>query len=275
MKLRNVSQVCMNAPLVLDCIRENGAENLDKTVFFQVEHNLVLPGGRSVGPDDPLGPVPSLYGDGQRYHVRVVRKEQYYRSDIVVEYNVPNVVNITSSGIFPEEVVRKIVYAPSLPWRYEPAHRRDLAIVSNVNIEGEPRRLEMLRRLGERCLEFQNVQHGYDLDAVRQLYARTKILVNFHRTWHHHSVEEFRILPALSQGCVVISEDVPLRTSIPYHEHVIWCSYDELPSVARRVLGDYDTHYQRIHGGGGLPALLRTMTDDFRRSFRGLLTGGG
>ena len=116
MKLRNLSLAVMNAPLVLECIRENRAENLDKLVFFQTEHNLVLPGGRDLASGDPLGVVPSIYGDGQRYHVRIVGREQYERADIVVEYNVPNIVNLRTSGIFPAEILRKIVYAPSLPW---------------------------------------------------------------------------------------------------------------------------------------------------------------
>ena len=127
MRLKNVSKVCLNAPLVMDCIREHQAEKLEKTAFFQIEHNLVLPGGRSLEPDDPLGVIPSIYNPAERYHVRVVGKKWYHQSDIVLEYNVPNIVNIETSGIFPDEVVRKIVYAPSLPWPYQPGGERDLA----------------------------------------------------------------------------------------------------------------------------------------------------
>jgi hypothetical protein len=271
MRLSNVSKVCLNVPLVVAYARELNVANLEKTVFFQDEHNLVLPGGRSLEPDDPLGVIPSIYNPQERYHVRVARKQRYYQADIIVEYNVPNVVNIKSSGIFPDEVMRKIVYAPSLPWPYQTGQRRELAIISNVPVDGEPRREEIMRRLRETCPEYQNVQGSYEWNDVQQLYANTKILVNFHRTWHHHSIEEFRILPALSQGCVVISEDVPLRESIPYHEYVIWCSYDELPAVTAEVWKNYDSYYQRIHGGGGLAKRLDEMKDEFRRAFRSVL----
>src|SRR5262245_42449936 len=133
MRLKNVSQVCLNAPLVLECIDANQARNVDKTVFFQIEHNLVLPGGRGLEPDDPVGGVPSIYNPAEKYHVRVVGKQRYQQADIIVEYNMPNMENIRSSGIFSDEVMRKIVYAPSLPWAYQPSGDRELAIVSNVN----------------------------------------------------------------------------------------------------------------------------------------------
>ena len=48
--------------------------------------------------------------------------------------------------------------------------------------------------------------------SLRALLDSTQILINVHTTAHHHTLEEYRVLPALLRGCVVVSEDCSRRT---------------------------------------------------------------
>jgi hypothetical protein len=262
----------MNAPLVKAYFEKSLQQPSDLCVFFQDEHNLVLPGGRSLNASDPIGTIESIFNPAEKYHVRVVNKSLYYSSDVVIEYNQPNIENIKSSGIFPAEITNKIVYAPSIPFDYCNQRTRDLPVLTNFINEAESRRALLIDRLRKVCSGYQNVQGVYDLDGIRNLYLSAKVIVNPHQTLHHHSIEEFRVLPALSCGCIVVSEDVPLRTHIPYHDYIIWCSYEDIADVTIDVINRYDDYFERIHGeSSGLASLLTSMKTEFEESMTSLL----
>jgi hypothetical protein len=263
-RYHNTSAFTLNLPLVRAFVASKCQSRRSLDFFFQTEHNLVLPGGRDLTPADQIGVVPSIFGDDELYRVRIFRRRMYYSSDVIVEYNRPNIKNIELSGALPPEIRKKIVYAPSIPFAYDNGTSRALPLITNVISESEPRRAAMLDRLRDTFAEFRNVQGIYDPRGLRDLYSSTKVLVNFHQTLHHHSIEEFRVLPALSRGCLVISEDVPLCEEIPYHEYVLWCRYDEIPAYADEVLRNYDRYFAMIHGEG---STLRAALDEMKREF--------
>jgi hypothetical protein len=256
----------MNLPLVMSHLLARDAMYLDRTLYMQKEHNLVLPDGRNVPRQTPKGVVSSMFDPQENYLVRVVGRGEYETSDIIVEYNTPNIINLKSSGLFSEHVIGKIVYGPSIPFDYSNSRDRGIDVLTNFINTAEPRRAALMEKLVARFAGYRNVQGIYDLPGLELLYSNVKILVNPHQTWHHHSIEEFRVLPALSRGCIVISEDVPLREHIPYHNYVLWCPYEEIPGTIDNVLGNYDRFFERIHGHGGLPALLESMKSQFQAS---------
>jgi hypothetical protein len=243
------------------------------TVFFQHEHNLVLPGSWDIGKDDPIGTVESILNPTEKYHVRIVHKPRYYYSDIVIEYCRPNIENIVRSVALPPEIIKKIVYAPSLPFAYSSSRDRPLPLMTNFNSNSwDTRRDHLSARLLEACPEYRNIQGVYDYSALRDLYSSAKVMVNAHQTRFHHSIEEHRVLPALSRGCIVISEDVPLRECIPYHEYIVWAAFEDLADVTAEVLQHYDDYWRRIHGkDSGLPSLLEEMKDECAQSLSRLL----
>ena len=268
----NTHHLLMNLPVVQDYFARRSASDADLNIFFQDEHNLVLPGGRGVRRGCRRGTIPSIFDDQEKYQVRVVNERQYILSDIIVEYNIPNIINILKSKKFPKDIEKKIVYGPSIPFQYSSGVNRGIDVLTNIINTQEPRRKDLLDKLAGVVPGYRNVQGIYDLPGLRDLYQSAKIVVNPHQTWHHHSIEEFRVLPALSQGCIVISEDVPLRTRIPYYEYVIWCSYEEIPEVTADVLLNYDRVFDCIHGHSGLPELLTSMLTDFDRSMDEAIT---
>ncbi|KAJ1406437.1 hypothetical protein B484DRAFT_456818 [Ochromonadaceae sp. CCMP2298] len=87
-----------------------------------------------------------------------------------------------------------------------------------------------------------------------------KILINVHQTYWHHTLEEFRVLPSLQRGVIVVSEWVPAIETIPFHEYMIFAPYEELVATVAEVLGNYSHYHERIFGPkSGLGALLRDM----------------
>ena len=262
----------MNFPVVKAYFDMHVIRSKDLGIFFQDEHNLVLPGGRSLSVDDPLGTVASIFNPAEKYHVRIVNKSLYFSSDVVIEYNRPNIENIKSSGVLPAEISRKIVYAPAIPFDYFNQRARDLPLISNFINEAEIRRASLMEKLLKVCPDYRNIQGIYNPPGVRDLYSSAKVIINPHQTWHHHSIEEFRVLPALSRGCIVISEDVPLRRHIPYHDYIVWCNYEEIPDVTADVLNHYDHYFEKIHGdSSGLASLLAAMKNEFEESLTSLL----
>ena len=272
MKFINANIYATNIPLAEAYFRKNLPRCRFLRVFFQLEHNLVLPGGRSLDKTDQVGEVNSIFDPAEKYHIRIVNKDYYYSSDIIMEYNMPNVENIKRARVFPAEMVEGIVYCPSIPFPYDNSSERSLSVISNFVNEAEPRRAWVIEGLRRTCPGYQNIQGIYDLEGLRNLYSSTRIIVNTHQTWHHHSIEEFRILPALACGCIVISEKVPLMDVIPYSEYIVWCDYGNVPEVAAHVSANYASYFESIHGpSSGLKMLLQTMQEEFGSSMDNIL----
>jgi len=273
MNFINANAFTTNSPLVEAYFKNDRVRRKFIRIFFQDEHNLVLPGGRSIGKGDPIGEVASMFDPAERYHVRIAKKKYYYSSDIIIEYNMPNIENIRRAQIFPAEIAEGIIYCPSIPFSYYNGCDRDLPVISNYINEAEPRRSWVIQSLRKSCPGYQNIQGIYDLCGLRSLYSSARIIVNSHQTWHHHSIEEFRVLPALSRGCIVISEDVPLRTQIPYHEYIVWCDYREIPDVTLDVQENYESYFEKIHGKSSrLSPLLQSMQEEFAASMDRLIS---
>jgi hypothetical protein len=65
-----------------------------------------------------------------------------------------------------------------------------------------------------------------------------------------------RVLPALCQGTIIISENVPLKEKIPYSEYIIWCDFDEIPNKILEIQNNYDFFYNKIFNQNLLDQLI-------------------
>jgi len=228
-------------------------------IDLQPEHTLVRAGGRdSAGA--PVGATPSADGTG-RYLVRLAN-EDYLRSlDTIIEYSMPNVVHVRESGHHDDIAARTALVAPLLyPPRLD-ADGRDIAAISLMYDERQPRRRRFLDDVRRAGLPLRNVRGVFEADALRRLYDRTRVLVNVHQTGEHHTFEELRVLPALLRGVLVVSEDVPLRERIPYHRAIVWSPYEGLVDTLRDVLARYDA-VRAERFDEALPELFASMQRD-------------
>jgi hypothetical protein len=71
-------------------------------------------------------------------------------------------------------------------------------------------------------------------------------MVNVHQTDHHHTFEELRCLPALMNGVIIVSEDVPLKEKIPYGNSIVWAKYEKLADKVKEVQDNYEDYYRKI-----------------------------
>ncbi|MDC8014615.1 hypothetical protein [Tahibacter soli] len=247
-----------------------GNANPVRRIDLQWEHTLVKPGGRD-SDGAPVGDVPLMDGAG-RYLARVANRAHLETCDAIVDYSRANVENLRRAGGFEAYLAKTIVVAPLL---YDidttQGRRRRDAITLFADLS-QTRRRAFLDAARAARLPLANVNGIYGGDALRALYRDTRVLVNVHQTGEHHTFEELRVLPALLCGAVVVSEDVPLRETIPYHAFVVWARYGELADTVRAVLADDAAYRERIFGGGRFEALVERMRRDDRDAVGALVT---
>lgn len=224
-------------------------------VDLQIEHTLVRPGGRDS--DGALPGAVSLPGDaGGHYLVRLVEAERLAQQDLIVDYSLPNLEHLSRSGQF--SALRRRMYAIAPLWYRTDLTRegRDLGCITQFADLRQPRRRQFLEDCLRQGVAVHNVRGIWRESALRRVYRRTALLVNVHQTEHHHTFEELRVLPALANGVIVLSEDVPLRSCVPYHEFIVWAELSELPQRIAEVRSDYAAWHQRLFGDGRLRVLL-------------------
>lgn len=209
-------------------------------IDIQPEHTLVKAGGRSVE-EVIMGKVKTFEGDN--YLVRIPNFKYYSSLDATIEYSIPNIKNIQTA-----EDTRCLEYAQTsryiAPVIYEDVNFEDTGKKETITMfssNPSPRRASFSSRAN-----VVNIKDAFSKEELRVVYYNSKILVNVHQTDHHHTFEELRVLPALCNGVLIISEEVPLKEEIPYSESIIWSSYDRLPETIEKVKENYDYYYKKI-----------------------------
>jgi hypothetical protein len=67
-----------------------------------------------------------------------------------------------------------------------------------------------------------NFWENYNHTDLSRIYSTSRIILNIHQTENHHTLEEFKVLPALLRGAIIVSEDIPIKHVVPYHNYIIW-----------------------------------------------------
>ncbi len=211
-------------------------------IDIQPEHTLVKQGGRSVD-EVIVGSVKVIDNPDENYLVRVANFDYFNSLHNTLEYSLPNMVNLKLSGIrkFDDYIKKAIHIAPILYDSFNFDEREDGRVISMFTSSASPRRDKFLE-----CGEVENVQNVYSLNDLKNLYRETGVMVNVHQTDHHHTFEELRVLPALCNGVLIVSEDVPLKGHIPYSDHIIWCPYDCLDSKVKEVKSNYREYHRKV-----------------------------
>lgn len=236
-------------------------------IGINYEHTLVRDGGRDSS-DSSFGIISVLGNRNQKYLVRVVNRPYLEQCDIVIDYSIPNIFNVQSSRQFPKLTESHLYIAPCLyPIEWNPGNRTIDILTTFLNPD-IPRRKIFL----ETCTNISNCFGGKELC---DLYKRTKILINVHQTDDHHTAEELRILPALQNGVIVVSEESPLSDMIPYGHLVIWAPYGSLLETARNVLATYEQTFTTLFTPKNKAILtnlhssnLNRLSDHLRRNMK-------
>ncbi len=237
-----------------------------RIIHVNVEHMIVKAGGRDVPEGLPCGQMEDE--DGVPYRIRFVNKDNFIRADIVVDYSNANVDHV-KSNLDLRGIAAKMVYVPPLifPACLRSAGERSIQLLTTYVDLDEPRRKDFLDTCAREGIEITNVNNAFSNSDLHSLMMRTKIVVNMHQTDHHRTLEELRVLPALCAGCVVVSEEVPNKESIPYHRFVVWSSHEGIYQTIREVVANYEYHRRNLLDGS-FEEVVAQMETDVRRDLR-------
>lgn len=211
-------------------------------IDIQVEHTLVKDGGRGVN-DKIFGNIKDE--NGNFYLVRIDNYDYFNSLDFIIEYSIPNIYNIKSCNLYDNYLKKNINISPACyDINFDNFNKKNTITIFSNN--GSSRREKFLKQLIEKNIDHIHINNCFSKKDILDQYSKTKILINLRQTEHHHTFEEIRVLPALRNGIVIISEDVPLREKLPYHEHIVWCSYDNLIDKTKEVQENYSYYYDKI-----------------------------
>jgi hypothetical protein len=220
--------------------------NSNKTININInyEHTLVKKGGRSVSIDTPYGNINSI--DGEKYLVRICNFDILNNSDIIIDYSNPNIYNVKSCPKY-SFFSKKHIYISSSVYNpyFIKENREILTLTTFINTE-EPRRKNLLVNMNNEKIFNININNCFEKNHLQNILKNTKILINIHQTSHHDTVEEFRVLPALECGVIVISEKSPLIELIPYSNLIIWADYDDILYKTKEVINNYTYFHDKI-----------------------------
>lgn len=227
---------------------------------IQSEHTLVKMGGRSV--DEVVwGDTDLLFEEG-KYLIRVPDYDYYAGLDFTIEYSMPNIVNMGTNSRFDDYLKKATYIAPVIydapdfsPYSMTPK----VATVTMGNTS--ERRSEFQTLASEGGLDIKNITGLIDQEQLRRIYGSIRTMVNVHQTDHHHTLEELRILPALVNGVIIVSEYVPLRHTVPYADSILWSTYGGLADTVKSVQEHYDEYYEKIFTGK-LKDTIRQLHED-------------
>jgi len=241
----NTNTISINIIIGNDTIHFNNNNRTIK-INYNIEHNLVLRGGRGTTSACPVGTISTLDGVSH-YLVRIDNSSDYDTCDIMIDYSVPNITNIKSCAQY-EAYFKKMIYiSPRIYDTYRiDKTNRDIDVLTTFINTNEPRRKALLENMDIESIPHINVNNCFDKQKLKELLSRTKIIVNIHQTDHHHTFEELRVLPALLCGVIVISEESPLKEQIPYHNMIVWTTYDNILATIKDVQDNYDTYYSNL-----------------------------
>lgn len=230
----------------------------DIKIDFQVEHTLVKPNGRN-SENSIIGEIETK--EDSNYLIRIPNLDYYNNLDMILEYSIPNIINISSSKdkMF-ENYLKKSFYFPPMNYEidFEKSDNKKYDTITSFINTDEIRRKKFLNMLKLNKINNHNI-HCFDKDDLKKIYKESKILLNIRQTDHHDTFEEIRVLPALLNGIIIVSEDVPLRKYIPYNEFIIWSDYNNIFDKVNEILNNYDEYYNKIFKNDELIEILTFM----------------
>lgn len=242
-------------------------ENTTIKIDIQCEHTIVSIGGRSINEIiySELEPI-----NNEIYLIRIDKYDYLNTLDCVIEYSLMNIENIKSKKQF-NAFIQKITHISPLLYNIDFSNKNKTDVITLASNESNLRRINIKNKLMEYDIPYKNIENCFSKIDLKSLYDTTKILVNVHQTDHHKTFEELRVLPALLNGVLIVSEEVPYKEFIPYHEYIIWCEYDKIPEMVNKIYKNYTVFYNTTFNTGKLKEILNVMKYNNSIAFNNLL----
>jgi len=239
------------------------------TIVLQVEQTVLAP---THPQDEAVESTLPFENTNQHYLARLLGPRQgYAAASRIIEYSKANIEHIQHSIINFLYEDKAFYIAPLLGKetnRVEP-----MSPVSVKTMFGSPhlgRRRELIRELKKSDLEVSNI-HNYD--DYRGAFENCSVLVNYRQFSHFRTVEELRILPALLQRVIVVSESGPYLDHIPYRRFARFADSDEFVKEVLQAVGSYESTWEELFGQySEFSDLIQQLRLDNETNFRLLVS---
>lgn len=215
-------------------------ENSDIKIDFQIEHTIHY---------------------NTQTNERTVMLQNYEKlshNDIIIEYSKTNIENLKTSTIG-KKFLKKTIYCPPIIYdeiKIDSEKSNNVMVIQNFS----KRRAELFQKFNVDCI------YTMDKDKLTEVYSNYKILMNTHQIDEHQTIEELRILPALINGVLIVSEKGPFYEKIPYQKHVIWTDYDNIVDDTKNTLKNY--HHIRNQKFKFLNKTIKKMKNTFENDLK-------
>lgn len=208
--------------------------------------------------------------NGNKYLIRIDKLDNLKDSDIIIDYSYTNIINVKSLELYKDFSKKHICISPAFFEKYHLKENRNINILTtfiNVKHAREPsrqRRILLHKQLKSSKIKdlYKNINNLFGTNDLKNLYKKTKILINVRQTDFHDTLEEIRILPAIQMGVIVICEDAPLKEYLPYHDYIIWESFENIIEKAHEVYEKYDYYFNLIYGSNNKKDLNEIHQDN-------------
>ena len=225
-------------------------------VYFNIEQTII---------DDSMitltkEPDSKILFNNKQYTVYVDMIKQFEDYDIIFDYSKPNIKNIEISGLYPE-ILPKYNYVSACVYKnviMTPISKtvNTLTLFRNIS---SLRREKKLKEINNLLVNHRNEDNCFG-DELKTLLENTKILINIHRSDYENTFEEIRVLPALQQKVLVVSEISPLTELVPFNPLIIWATYDNIIEKTKEVLENYEEYFNKIFTNENIN-LLNNLND--------------
>lgn len=206
--------------------------------------------------------------DTINYKMNTTLHDYFNDMDIVIDYSNPN-INIVNKSF---QISNKIYYISPAVYKSVIEIEKNIKIIDTITTfcdiyETENRRLKFLSDLN--LPSHINLNDCFDFDKLKNYLTSSKIIINIHRSYYQHTLEELRVLPALMCRVIVISEMSPFIDLIPYKDLIILCDYESIVSKTKEVLENYDYYYDKIFNENNIK-LLNNLNNENKYTINNL-----
>lgn len=238
------------------------------TIVLQVEQTILAP---THPQDDAEESSLPFENTTQHYLARLLGPRRGYEAaSRIIDYSKANIEHIQNSNLSYLYEGKAFYIAPLLGNENNAAGPKNPPSVKTMF--GSPnlgRRSQLIRNLRDANLEPQNI---LNYDDYSQAFEDCAILANYRQFSHFRTVEELRILPALLNRVVVVSESSPYQESIPYRKFVRFAGPDSFLKEISKVFSNYESAWEELFGqDSGFSDVVNQLHKDNEVNFRLLL----
>jgi hypothetical protein len=134
---------------------------------------------------------------------------------------------------------------------------------------GFGRRSALIDALDKRGVSTRNI---VEFKNFRAAFNDCAILVNYRQFPHFQTLEELRVIPALLQRVVVVTEPFPYAEETGLSQFLITAPTDHFPDVVKGVRDNYLDIWRSIFEGPGFDAFEAQMATRNKVAFQELLS---